>query len=506
MENKTILEKYNINSDNVIGNVIIYESDQENVPMYDLKTPEIGSATEALLSELREELVQDMPVDVSGITDASKMQDLKNLVLEKITKKLKEKLPDKNEKNIEIISGMMLHRLYGLGFIEIIMADNYLEEISINGANQPVSVYHKKYGWCKTSIFLNSEEEIYNLSSQIGRKTGRELNNLNPIMDSHLMTGDRVASTLFPISTSGNTITIRRFARNPWTIISLIQNGTLNKEIAAFLWQAIQYELNILVAGGTASGKTSILSAVSSLMPPNQRLISIEDTREIFLPEPLHWNWIPMTTRNKNPEGQGEVTMLDLMISSLRMRPDRIIVGEVRRKDQAETMFEAMHTGHSVYATMHADTVDQVRRRLEEPPIQIPKAEIESLHLILVQYRDRRKGVRRSLELAEILTGGKEEIGINYLYRWIARDDKFEVDNESIRVVEELNLHTGMTPAEIKKDLKEKAQILDWLVKNEISEINQLGSIMKIYYKDPQKILIAAKTNQNPLEFIKKSK
>tara|TARA_Y100000031_G_C8209569_1_gene380242 strand:+ start:126 stop:776 length:651 start_codon:yes stop_codon:yes gene_type:complete len=200
---------------------------------------------------------------------------------------------------------------------------------------------------------------------------GREITGLHPIMDAHLLSGDRVASTLFPVSTAGNTITIRRFARNPWTITTLIANNTLSKEMAAFIWLAMHYEMNILVAGGTASGKTSMLSAISGLLPTNQRVISIEDTREITLPEELEWNWVPLTTRNPNPEGQGEVTMLDLIVSSLRMRPDRIIAGEVRRKAQAETMFEAMHTGHSVYTTIHADTVEQVKRRKTQIRIQI---------------------------------------------------------------------------------------------------------------------------------------
>ena len=132
------------------------------------------------------------------------------------------------------------------------------------------------------------------------------------------------------------------------------------------------------------------------------------------------------------------------------------IVGEVRRKAQAETMFEAMHTGHSVYTTLHADTVDQVKRRLIEPPIEIPRSEVESLQLVLVQFRDRRKGIRRTLELAEILTGGKEQLETNYLYRWMPRTDTFEKVNDSIRVFEDLNLHTGMTPKEIRDDLKER--------------------------------------------------
>ena len=511
MSEKKIIDEYTVLADHVPATVKILDIAAENIPIYEIITPKIAPATEALLEDLKEELAKKVPVETEDLSDPKKVEVLKkNFFLEAkkiIAAHLVEKEGEKKEE-IDILSGIMLHRMFGLGFVDVIMADNWLEELAINGANNPVSVYHKKHGWCKTTINLKNEEDVYNLSSQIGRKVGREINSLNPIMDAHLLTGDRVAATLFPISTVGNTITIRRFARNPWTIIHLIspEYMTLSKEIAAFLWQAMHYELNVLVAGGTASGKTSILSAIAGLTPPNQRVISIEDTREITLPENLHWNWVPLTTRNPNPEGQGEVTMLDLMVSALRMRPDRIIVGEVRKKSQAETMFEAMHTGHSVYSTMHADTVEQVKRRLVEPPIQIPKEEVESLHLILVQYRDRRKGTRKTLELAEILTGGKEGIETNYLYRWHPRQERFEKANSSIRVIEELNLHTGMTPQEMEDDLLERESILQWMLDNDLKDIDKVGKVMSAYYKNKAALLTIVRKKGSPNSIINEEK
>ena len=509
MSQRKLINSYRIEADKVPAIVHIWDDSSENIPIYEIIVPTVGAATDSILNALRDELAKKVPVDIEEVTDPKKVEALKQSFFVEarkiISKHLFEGVKEKNagahrqdksidfadDKKLDILAGITLHRMFGLGIVDMLLADNFLEELAVNGANNPISLYHKKHGWCKTTIMLKNEEEIYNLSSQIGRKVGREINNLNPIMDAHLLTGDRVASTLFPTSTAGNTITIRRFSRNPWTIIHLIspEYGAMSKEIAAFLWMAMHYELNVLVAGGTASGKTSVLSAIASLIPPNQRILSIEDTREIFLPEELQWNWIPMTTRNPNPEGKGEVTMLDLMVASLRMRPDRIVVGEVRKKAQAETMFEAMHTGHSVYATMHADTVEQVKRRLIEPPIQIPKEEVESLHLVLVQYRDRRRGIRRTLELAEILTGGKETLGINYLYRWYPRTDTFEKANSSVRVFEELNLHTGMTPKEINDDLKERENILQWMLDNDIKDIGQVGRVMRVYYKNKAELL-----------------
>jgi flagellar protein FlaI len=493
-KNKKLLESYTITADFVKTKVNIWDIAEKDVPVYEIITPKLEPATQALINRLINELAQKIPIAVEDITDPRKIIELKKIFFEKAVQAIKTEIPKINKQQINLLAGILLHKMYGLGEMEVILADNLLEEVAINGVNQPISLYHKKYGWLESTEYPKSEEEIYNFASQIGRKVNREITSLHPVMDAHLLTGDRVAATLFPISTAGNTITIRRFARNPWTIVNLIDPkiNCFSKEIAAFLWMAVQYELNIMVAGGTASGKTSVLNAITSLTPATQRIISIEDTREITLPDSLLRNWVPLTSRNPNPEGKGEITMLDLMVASLRMRPDRMIVGEVRKRQQAEAMFEAMHTGHAVYCTMHADTIAQVLRRLVEPPIRIPKSEIEALHLILVQYRDRRKGIRRTLELAEVLSG-EDKLDVNYLYRWRPRNDSFEKANDSIRIMEELNLHTGMTPKEINKDLKEKQMILQWMLKNNIKDVNAVGKTMRIYYKTPDIILNTVK-------------
>ena len=172
-------------------------------------------------------------------------------------------------------------------------------------------------------------------------------------MDAELSDGSRVNATLFPISQSGNTITIRKFSKNPWTMSAMIKNGTISSEIASLVWLCIQNEISLLFSGGTASGKTSFLNACSMFFPPMRRIISIEETRELQLPNFLQW--LPMVTREPNPEGKGEITLYNLMINSLRQRPDIMLVGEVRTKKDAETLFEAIHTGHSVYGTVHAD-------------------------------------------------------------------------------------------------------------------------------------------------------
>ncbi|MFH0738184.1 MAG: CpaF/VirB11 family protein, partial [Candidatus Micrarchaeota archaeon] len=273
-------------------------------------------------------------------------------------------------------------------------------------------------------------------------------------------------------------------------------NNAMSIEMGALLWQAMHYEMNVLVAGGTASGKTSALNALLSLIQPFQRIVTIEDTRELYLPT-YQWNWVPLVTRTANPEGLGEVTMLDLMVNSLRMRPDRIVLGEVRRKREAEVFFEAMHTGHSVYSTVHADTGQQVLKRLIEPPIEIPESQVEDVHLLLVQYRDRRRNIRRTSEISEVLCGvsGPE---LNRIYTWKPRTDAFESAKQPHRYQEELNLRTGMTEAEILSDQKDKGKVISWMLKNSLEGIEQVGRVMKAYYSDMPSIVSAAEKGLNP--------
>lgn len=486
-----VLESYKVVSDNVPGEVKIFRKKGEQKPSYFISPPEVAPYTRLLLDGVRDEMGKLVTVNIDEIMDSAKGEEVKAKFCEVGGKKVREYLPNLDEADVNTLAGILLHETYGLGELELLMADDNLEEVAVNNAHVPIAVYHKKYGWMETNMRMKSETEIANYAMQIGRKSGRQISLLSPILDANLATGDRVYASLSPISTKGNTITIRRFARNPWTIVDFMGDRlkTISTEMAAFLWQAIHYEMNVIVAGGTASGKTSMLNTLCSFMPSYHRIVSIEDTRELALPSFI-WNWVPMLTRLPNPEGLGEISMLNLMVASLRMRPDRIIVGEIRRRNEAEVLFEAMHTGHAVCSTMHADTSAQVLRRLMEPPIEIPMVELESLHLIVVQYRDRRSNIRRTSEISEIVPGiGGERLAMNHLYQWRPRGDTFEKANEPMRIYEELNLHTGMTQKEIVDDLNERKAILEWMVKNNIDTVDKVGGIMQEYYGSPQEFI-----------------
>lgn len=504
-----VLSKYSVVAERVPGSVRIVKMPEEYTPIYEVTFPKIAPTTEAVLGAIKEKMIETVKLKISEILDPKALEDIKTRFLESANTLIRKELPKITEFERNALAGHLIHEMLGLGKLEVILDDDNLEEVVINNSSDPVWVFHKEFGWLKTNVNIPTEDQIYNYASIIGRKVGRQITTLDPLMDAHLPTGDRVNATLFPISTKGHTITVRKFRREPWTIIHFIdpKEKTLSKGIAALMWLAIQYELNILVAGGTASGKTSMLNSLMPFMPPNHRIISIEDTRELRLPDFLHW--IPLTTREPNPEGKGEVTMLDLLVNSLRMRPDRVIVGEIRRQREAEVLFEAMHTGHSVYATLHADRAEQVIRRLTNPPIALPESLLEALHLVVVQFRHRRLGIRRTFQVAELLSGraeaGKILLKLNLLYKWNPKDDSIKKVNESSRLIDEIRLHTGMSESEMLKDLKEKEKILQWMLDNNIKTVNTVGKIVADYYHDKKSVLKIVNSREGPEKILGKS-
>jgi len=370
------------------------------------------------------------------------------------------------------------------------MNDNALEEIVINSPEENVWVFHKQHGWLKTNISIGNDDKTRHYATIIGRKVGRQISVLEPLLDAHLNEGDRVNATLYPISTKGHTLTFRKFSRNPFTITHFLDFNTMSLEAASLIWLCMQYELSAIIAGGTASGKTSTLNVLATFFPPNQRIISIEDTREIRLPKFLHW--VPMSTRLSNAEGKGEVSMEDLLVNSLRMRPDRILVGEVRRKKEAQTLFEAIHTGHSVYATFHANTAEETVQRLTNAPIDIPKIMLPAISLIIIQFRNRRTGTRRTFQIAEILPDSTA----NVLMQYDAKKDMLVKQNKSKYLMSTLKLFTGFSDLEIKKNLKEKQMVLKYLMKNKINTVDGVGRIMAEYYTRKESLLNLIKNNK----------
>ena len=471
-ENIEVIENYSLKIGKRITSVTIYRGAEDTVPTYKIVLLNISPVTKGILEKLRQEFITRINVATSA---HSQEVGVEESFKKEIGFLIKKYFPDLDEEGNEMLISYVIQQALGLGDIEMLMEDPRIEEIVINKATEPVWIYHRGNGWLKTNIFLKDEDQVRHYSTKIGREVGKEITLLRPLMDAHLRTGDRVNATLSPIS-EGNTLTIRKFSKKPWSIIDLIKVGTITHEAAALIWLGIQSELSMIIAGGTSSGKTSVLNSVANFFPPNQRIISIEDTRELKLPKTLHW--VPLETRLPNPEGKGEVSMLDLVVNSLRMRPDRIVMGEVRKKEEAEVLFEAMHTGHSVYATLHANNAEETISRLTSPPIALPKSVISSLSMIMAQNRNRRTGNCRTLQVAEIDKNGDAKI---LMQLDVAKDTLKKVSDLNT-IMTTINLYTGLTKAEIQKDVEGKISVLKWLQAENMTDVQQIGLVMSKYY------------------------
>ncbi|QQG39298.1 MAG: type II/IV secretion system ATPase subunit [Candidatus Aenigmatarchaeota archaeon] len=498
-----VFENYTIAVRGVPMEIEISRTEGRATPSYILKYPALtptGPGTEA---EIRSQLIKRFKPTSLKFTTVDEYRNVEERFESTTYDILETMMPNLGAREKKMLAVRLLMEMIGLDKLEPLLHDDSLEEICVNSSGVPAMVYHRKYGWLTTNVVIATEKAIDDLAEKIASRFGKEINIARPLLDdAMLVTGDRVTATLYPISTKGNTLTIRKFRRNPWTIVDFISPDikTLSPEVAALLWTSVQYELNMLIAGGTASGKTSLLNAVLLFVPPEQRIISIEDARELNLPETLHW--IPLTTRASVGEKADQITVLDLMLSAMRMRPDRIVLGEVRTSQEAQTLFEASDTGHSTYSTLHATRIDGIFRRLLNPPINVPKTMMASMHLALVQYRQKRLGFRRTLEVAEITSTGdsfeRVDVKANTLFRWNARKDALERVGESARLVEELLFFSGMTRQEMDQDLEEKTRILNWMLAENVRSIEEVSKVINAYYTDKEDLLGAMSRGKPP--------
>ena len=270
MARETVIDTYQLNVNDIVIDVIIISKEDEPVPLYSISITNISDTTKLILEKIRDEFVAG---ETKQISEEVSIANIQEQFKEKILMLLAKYFPTADRKVMDMLINYLLQQNIGLGNIDILLKDTNLEEIAINNSKEPVYVYHRKHGWLKTNILIPSESRIRHYSTIIGRDVGKEITLLNPLMDAHLKTGDRVNATLLPISPKGNTITIRKFAASPWSITDLLKDGTISYEGAALIWMAVQNELSIVVSGGTASGKTSMLNAIANFFLPNQRII-----------------------------------------------------------------------------------------------------------------------------------------------------------------------------------------------------------------------------------------
>ncbi len=397
-------------------------------------------------------------------------------------------------KNADEVVNLAIDSTAGYHELSELIRDQELEEIMVNGFNRSVYVFHKEYGMCRTNIAVEHDGFLETLLHRIAATAGKKLTRANPYVDARLPDGNRANATLSYITPFGHSLTIRKFTKIPLSIIDLIKKGTLSTELAAFLWVAVEglsiEPLNIIVAGSAGSGKTTTLNCLSNFIAYNDRVITIEDTAELQLGS--RENWVQMESRPKSKDCE-EVDMDELLRNSLRMRPDRLLVGEVRGKE-AQTLYVAMDIGLSgCMGTLHANNARECLIRLKSPPMSVPESMLPMLNLIVVQdrrYTKDRGLIRRVSHVAE-LARMEDQVLMSNLYEWDPIKDKIGRTKTPSRIIERMAERTNRTKKEVMEEITVRQAILEWMIKKEITSAPEVEKVIQEYYYSPAKIIDA---------------
>ena len=378
----------------------------------------------------------------------------------------------------------------GDGLIDPVMHDKYIEDISCDGVASTIFVYHTTYESMKTDLAYHDATELDSFVAKLAQRAGKYISIAEPMLDATMSDGSRIQMTLgSEVTAHGSTFTIRKFREEPITPTDLIEWHTFSPLGIAFLWLAVENAKSCIFAGGTASGKTTTLNAISLFIPPLAKIVTLEDTRELKLPHP---NWIPSITRDSfSQDGRGEIDMYELLRAALRQRPEYILVGEVRGRE-ALTLFQAMSTGHVTYATMHADSVASAVHRLENPPINVPRNMLSALSLMSIQVQARVGGqrIRRNKQLIEILDidPRTNELITNEVFGWHPATDEIRYSGKSY-ILEEIMEDRGWSEERMQEELRRRQEVLEWMRIKKIRHFRDVSKILVSYFRDPETVI-----------------
>ncbi len=469
------------------ANAHIYWDQKTEEIVYDIEEPPLDSKEKEMLDRLEEAMNELLNVNVA----VDKTSDSLIKYIDKTAKLLIGELNLKiSPHSYEKIFYYLYRDFVGLNEVEPLLRDYFIEDIECNGINTPVYIVHRVYRNVRTNLTYKNMDKMGHFVEKLAQKAGKYVSYASPLLDGALPDGSRVNATFTEdITSKGPTYTIRKFTKTPWTPTQLIAFNTLSPEMLAYFWLLVQYKSNIFIAGGTASGKTTLLNAIAFFIPPEARVVSIEDTRELNLPRD---NWLPAVSRvSIGRGGVGEVDLFDLLKNSFRQNPDYVIVGEVRGKESF-VLFQGMASGHPSISTMHADSVDTMIRRLETPPIELSPTLVNTLDCVAIMTHAivKHKETRRLREITEIISTKNDGTAlVNTPFKWNAMDDIFYFKRQS-KVLEKISLRHGIPIQELQKDFIMRSHLLYNLYKKKIFGFEEMKQIVNEFYKDPQKVLI----------------
>ncbi len=464
---------------------------QEQSLIYKVNQPELNEEEKELLSIITKGLTKTLEMNINTLKER---ETLLSYIQGKTNDIIKEYGTILKPGQYTRLMYYIYINFVGLNALEPLMHDTYIEDIGCDGVNIPLYITHKKYGNIKTNIYSSNLEDLQEFVVKLAERCGKYISYAEPILDGCLPDGSRVNATLASdVTTRGPTYSIRKFRKIPYSIVDLIRLKTCTTEELAYLWYVIEHKVNILICGGTGAGKTSFLNAIISFIPPEDKIISIEDTQELNLP---HENWIPCISRlsfgNTNIKGDkyGEVTMFSLLKESFRQNPDYVIVGEVRGSE-ASVLFQGMASGHPSFGTIHGGSVDDIIKRMQTPPINLSPGLLETLDIVVVVSRAAQygKSSRRLKSISEIesidATTGRSRVIKSF--QWSPSDDRHE--KHKSYVLEKISADYGIPTNLIEKEIEDRKLLLEWLHQKRISNFTEVSSHISKYYKNKEQIM-----------------
>lgn len=460
---------------------------------YEIIEPTLQKEEEKQLKELKSLLMEEIDVNLKEIETKKKAEDYLRKKTNEIIRKYRIKIAPEA---IDKLAYYVIRDFIGYGKIDPLMKDHLIEDISADGVNIPIYVWHRMYESIPTNIIFKEESELDSFIVRMAYLSGKNISIASPILDASLPDGSRVQLTYGKeVTKRGSTFTIRRFRVDPLTISDLIALGTISSETAAYLWYIIENRASVLVAGGVASGKTTMLNCLSMFIKPEMKIVSVEDTQELNLP---HENWIPSVVRlgfGHEDKRNGGITLFDLLKAAVRQRPEYIIVGEVRG-EEAYTLFQAMATGHLGMCTLHAESVEAAMNRLESEPMNIPKPLVAMTSVVMVMSRTEVDGrpARRVNTTTEVLgyDAEKGNIKTEEISAWIPKFDKFSSLKKSV-LLERRIAKLGISEEDVKRELYRRQTVLDWMAREGVRRHTEVANVIREYYANSERVFQKAR-------------
>jgi flagellar protein FlaI len=380
--------------------------------------------------------------------------------------------------------------LVGFGKIDPLMRDPNIEDVSCDGVMKPVYVWHRNYESIETNLKFPTDEVLDNTVVKLVHMAGKHVSTAFPIVDASLPGKHRLAVAYRrEITPFGTAFTIRKFREDPYSIIDLINIGTFSEEMAAYFWMCLENRASIMVLGGTAAGKTTALNTLACLIKPGSKIITIEETAELNLPLE---NWVSLIARQSyglGGSGVGEVSLFDLVKTSMRHRPDILVVGEVRGQE-AYVLFQALATGHGGMCTMHAENLDSAVKRLTQKPMDISPAYIPLMNIVLSIQRvhltknNEKRAYRRVITVNEIEDYEKYQVPC----KWNPAKDVHVMDFDKSALLSSVAERQGVTKEDLVDEIGRRRDVLHWMRERNIRSYKDVAAIVAEYYARPKHI------------------